>query len=208
MAASSSGAHAANLLTNGSFEEGIFVSNSTPGFMMLFPGMGNVTGWTLLTSDILWGVNGNIDGLTASEGTAFLDLSGIGVVPFGGISQSISTTPGMSYEVEFDLGVFQGGDILLAGPVSLTVTAGSASQLFVHNPPGNGNLWDRYTFSFIAESPLTAITFQGETGVNYIGLDNISANGVPEPSTALFLSFGIAALWLRRCPLRTSDHSA
>lgn len=201
-------AHAQNLLINPSFEQGIFVNNSVPGFMMLFPGMLNITGWTVISSDILWGVNGNVDGLTASQGIAFLDFSGIGIVPFGGVTQSIPTVPGMSYELAFDLGVFQGGDPLLAGPISVTASAGSVSQLFAHDPPGVGNQWDHYLIPFTAESSSTAITFQGETGVNYIGLDNVSVMIVPEPSTALLLPVSMAVLSLRRRTLRTCRRDA
>src|SRR6266699_1976933 len=64
-------AHAgANVLANGSFEEGNFVPDGN-GYQSKFPGSTDITGWTVTSSEVAWASNANVDGLTASDGTHF-----------------------------------------------------------------------------------------------------------------------------------------
>lgn len=64
----------ANLLVNGSFEDGAFVSDGNQT-MSLAPGSTVITGWTVITDTTAWINVGNPFGLTASDGSRFLDLT-------------------------------------------------------------------------------------------------------------------------------------
>src|SRR5450755_3887877 len=79
----------ANLLTNGSFENGTFVPN-TQDTDVLAPTSTAMTGWTVIGGESLaWIGPTNPFGLTASQGSYFLDLTGYSAgPPFSGVSQS------------------------------------------------------------------------------------------------------------------------
>ena len=71
--AAGSAAHA-NLLVNGSFEQGAFVNQGNQT-MSLAPGSTVITGWTVVTDATAWINAGNPFGLAASDGSRFLDLT-------------------------------------------------------------------------------------------------------------------------------------
>ena len=64
-----------NLLINPSFESGFF-TNVAFGFMPLAPGSTALTGWTIDTGTISWGITPNSTNIVASAGTNFLNLAG------------------------------------------------------------------------------------------------------------------------------------
>ena len=78
----SSHAHAANLVTNPSFELGTFV-NRGDGFQILPLGSTAITGWTVVNDSLAWGTLPNsaagVNPVTPFDGTFFLDLQGDGV---------------------------------------------------------------------------------------------------------------------------------
>jgi PEP-CTERM motif len=89
----------------------------------------------------------------------------------------------------------------------LTATAGSASTVFTSTNSGaQTNLWQAESLAFTAAGTATTISLIGNSGVNYIGLDNVSvvqtAAGVPEPAIWMMMLIGIggigAALRTRR----------
>jgi hypothetical protein len=108
------GASAANLVTNGDFDNigGVWSDNSGLGSNdfkttggVAIPGWSNVTGF----ANEFWVRTPNLySGLTASPGNGsiyFVDLTGqANSQPFGGLEQTISTTPGVSYTLTFALG--------------------------------------------------------------------------------------------------------
>jgi len=192
--------HAANLLTNGSFETGNFV-NSGNGAMSLAVGATDITGWKVTNAELAWATNINSYGLLASDGSYFLDLTGYhDAAPYGGVTQTINTTPGQTYTLAFDLDVDQ-SDGRYNGPVGMQATAGTTSQTFTFNPAGTGNQFGLFGFDFVASAPTTAITLTGTQGKQYIGLDNVSvvAAAVPEASAAnslgLLLGIGGAVVF-------------
>src|SRR6266478_6260993 len=178
-------AHAgANVLTNGSFEDGNFVPDGN-GYQSKFPGSTDITGWTVTSSEVAWASNANVDGLTASDRTHFLDLTGYhDSPPYGGVSQTIDTIIGRTYTVSFDLGDSAKSG-LYQGPVSVLASAGSAGGVFTLGPSAGGNLWQTYSYSFRATSSATDIAFTGVQGIFYIGLDNASVTVEPVPPLAL-----------------------
>lgn len=197
----------ANLLTNGSFEMGILVNdgNHTQTFNA---GPTAITGWTAVGRQVSWIDAGNPFSLSAQDGNRFLDLTAYNTgAPFGGVTQTVSTTAGQQYTLSFFLGSFT--QLWGGPPISILATAGGTSQTFTLATPTTSSTWAPFSLLFTAASASTAITLTGAAGVEYIGLDNASvdpagAGGVPEPATwsLLAVAAGLFAATGRRFRLR------
>ena len=197
----------ANLLVNGSFESGAFV-NQGNDTMSLAAGSGAITGWTVVTDTTAWIGATNPFGLTANDGSFFLDLTNYQAgAPFAGVSQTVATTPGATYTLSFDLG----SSTFWGRPDALVVSAAGTSATFasgVASATTPNNDWTREFFQFVATSASTTVTLQGSAGFNYIGLDNVSLDlsadapppvtAVPEPHTWALMLAGLATLGFMR----------
>ncbi len=188
----------ANLLTNGSFEDTTNFVDQGNDTMSLSVGSTLMPGWTVAGShDLAWIGPTNPFGLTASDGNYFLDLTGyISGGPFSGVTQTIATHPGATYSLTFDLG----SDPTYGVQDGVSVSAGSVSGT-VFNSTNDGtqhNLWRSESLSFTATGSSTVISLIGDSGDNYIGLDNVSvvqtSAGTPEPSTWAMMLAGFAGL--------------
>lgn len=182
----------ANLLANGSFEQGTFAppNNQT---MTLLPGSTAITGWQVVTDRLAWINAGNPWSLAAQDGNFFLDLSDYAAgAPFGGVQQTFATTPGYEYTVTFELG----SSNRWGRPGALTVSAAGQSASYVSASTGTNNDWQPFSFVFKATGASSTLSLIGKSGMNYIGLDNVSATVtvVPEPSMAALCLAGLAAL--------------
>jgi hypothetical protein len=215
--------NAANLLTNGSFEDTTnFSANSGNDTMILCstatspcpynpPGSStSITGWTVIGasgSELAWiGPSNPYSGSAsyASDGSYFLDLTGYNNgAPYGGVTQSITTTPGSSYQLSFDLGddqAYNGG----YDSDAITASAGSTSQTFYSSTDPSTDDWTTQTLDFTATGATTAISLTGAQGWAYIGLDNVSvtlaanATSAPEPTSLALFGAGLASLGLLR----------
>jgi hypothetical protein len=193
------GSAQANLLTNPSFEQGAFVNQGNVT-MVLSVGSTTITGWTVTGDQLAWIDVGNPWGLSAQDGTRFLDFTAYPTgAPFGGISQTIPTMPGAQYSLSFYLGSYTtrwGGP-----PVSITASAGNASQIFTVSTTSSASTWTPFTLPFTATSANTAVTLLGSAGFQYIGLDNtdvelVSAGSAPEPASYYLLASGLGLLVL------------
>jgi hypothetical protein len=166
--------HAApNLLANGSFESTTNFVNQGNDTMDLNVGSTSITGWTVAGSHyVSWIGPTNPFNLTASDGDYFLDLTGyIPGAPFSGVTQSITTTPGASYLLTFDLG----SSPFWGVQDGLTASAGATSEVFTSTNNGSQtNLWQSESLAFNATGSTTLISLIGNSGHNYIGLDNVS----------------------------------
>jgi hypothetical protein len=191
----------ANLLTNGSFESGAFVNE---GNNTMSPAVGStvITGWTVENDTTAWIGTPNPFGLTASNGSFFLDLTNYQAgAPFAGMSQTIATTPGATYSLSFDLGSSSQWGL----PDSITASAAGTSQTFV-SPMTGVDVWTNASMQFIASSATTKVLLQGASGFNYIGLDNVAVEFVsgpgpgqiPEPTAFALLGLGLAGLAVSR----------
>lgn len=184
----------ANLLANGSFENGGFV-NQGSDTMSLAAGSTAIDGWTVVTDTVAWIGPTNPFGLTASAGDYFLDLTNYQAgAPYGGMRQTVATIVGATYLLSFDLG----GSNFWGRPDGITATAGATSVTFTTPTTGTNNDWYGESMTFVATSASTTITLQGQSGINYIGLDNAAVElvslPVPEPPGWLLMAAGLALL--------------
>ena len=191
-------------LLNGSFETGNFTGvnpQAAAGATQLFSGAINIDNWTTVNAELAWIGAGNPYAIVAPNGTRSLDLSGYhDGSPFGGVTQTITTQPGATYNLSFMIGVFGGNTN------SITATVAGVPTLRSFTGPAGGNQWGTVGFNFVASSANTAISLIGQTATSqdYIGLDNVTvtlvqaANG-PEPGTmALLITGGVGFLLARR----------
>ncbi len=181
-------ATAQNLLTNGSFELGLF-EPSADGFEENPVGSTKINGWSVTIDDANRGKNGNPYNITASNGEKLIDLAGRdNSPPHSAITQTISTTIGERYTFSMDLGTNQ-DDLNTRGPITVSASAGSTLKTFTHNPTGAGNQWGTFGFDFTAESSQTIITINGVSGIHYIGLDNVSVVSLIGPQNVTIESY-------------------
>jgi len=184
----------ANLLTNGSFELGTLVNDGNHA-QTFSAGPTNITGWTAVGRQVTWIDAGNPFFLTAQDGDRFLDLTAyLTGAPFGGVTQTIPTSPGEEYELSFYLGSYTqrwGGP-----PISILASAGGDTETFTVAATSTTSTWTPFSMLFTATSANTAITLTGAAGVQYIGLDNVAVNAVPEPDVYAIVAAGLALLGL------------
>ena len=173
-------AHASvELIHNGGFE-------SAGGFSGGFETIGSgLDGWT---------IGGTVDLIntywTPASGSYSLDLNGGGA---GSISQSFATVVGQTYNVSFSLAgnPVGGGDKFFYASVTAPIT-----YTFDIDGKTLGNMgWVRKSFSFVAVSDTSTLSFVGDPYHSYYGaaLDDISVMAVvPEPATYGMLLVGLA----------------
>lgn len=156
------------LITNGDFESGPRIG---PDHGRIEPGSREITGWTV--------IRGSVDYVGSAwispDGIRCLDLEGNAA--FGGVSQTIPTTPGQVYTVTFDLAGNVDGDpqvkrmrVLAAGQ--------STERWFDTTGRSHDNLgWQTHTWQFLATGDTTDIEFISVgDGPGHRGalLDNVS----------------------------------
>ncbi len=172
-------AHASvELIHNGGFES---AGGFSGGFETIESGL---DGWT---------IGGSVDLIntywTPASGSYSLDLNGGGA---GSISQSFATVVGQTYNVSFSLAgnPVGGGDKFFYVSVNAPVT-----YTFDITGKTTANMgWVTKTFSFVATSGASTLSFVGNPYHSYYGaaLDNISVvAAVPEPATYGMLLVGL-----------------
>jgi choice-of-anchor C domain-containing protein len=186
---------AANLIQNGSFENG-----TDPGvFQTLSGGSTVITGWTVSPGSqidyigTLW---------QASNGSRSLDLSGGNA---GRIQQTFNTTVGGTYRVTFDLAGNPNASPIIK---DMRVSAGGSSADFSFDTTGKSSSnmgWVSKSWDFTANSTTTTLEFITLTNsVAGPALDNVSVialsppptpTPIPEPSSVLgLLSLGVLGI--------------
>lgn len=183
----------ANLLINGSFEQG---PNSNTNNIP--PGSTAISGW-IVTRAPIDGEVSTAGGWQAADGTHSLDLNGSPGV--GGIAQTFGTVSGQQYQVTFSLA----GNPTTARITSLGVEAAGQSAAFSFNTTGKTlfNMgWVTKSWTFAATDSVTTLEFfSTDTLDSNIGpaLDNVSVAAVPEPGPiTLVLSSLVVLGWFRK----------
>ncbi len=174
----------ADLIVNGSFEDGVSIPG---GFVSVGGGnSSSITGWTVLGGVQSVDYIGSFWG--ASDGLRSLDLDG--TPGPGGIEQVINTVPGKGYVVTFDMA----GNAARAPYVKLMQVAAIGttmqSQVFSFDSQASTvtNMgWTNMQFEFVADAATTTLQFASLTSALnpdyylYCGptLDNVVVTPVP-----------------------------
>lgn len=179
--------HAAELLTNGGFEQ--------PGSVGSYTQLSNpdLPGWSI--------DSGNVDVVKVStypayEGNQALDLVGSGVST-GSISQTFATKVGQEYRLKF--AYTNNTDSASSVSAGYTVTGAGPDLLagLVSHAGGTAGApnWNVFYKSFIADSNSTTLKFADLTGHGNQGifLDAVSV-AVPEPGTWGMMILGLGAV--------------
>jgi hypothetical protein len=208
-----SSAHAVSLITNGSFE----TPTVPPGtFSNFLSGSSAITGWTVFGPAVSI-VSGSFGGggfsFPAQDGIQWLDLTGPTSGPVEGVEQTVTTTPGQTYNLSFYVGNVSGGVFGTTSTVGVLVN-GSLLATRTNSTPGTTLNWELFTVPFTAASASTLIGFENldPPGDDSNGLDNISlalapTNAVPEPGTLTLILFGTALAGFGFLRRRKATHS-
>lgn len=195
----------ANLITNSSFE---VPAPPNGGYTTFAGGSNSLNGWSVLGNGILSISTAYSEpGITfpAEDGVASVDLTAYGNTGLAnGVSQSIPTVIGQSYEVSFYVGrghsVFN-GSYLTPSSVDLSINGGSRVS-YTNNNVSTGTVnWTQFTAIFAASSTSTNIAFFNGTTSNYFaGLDNVQVSAVPVPAAVWLFGSGVTVLvsWGRK----------
>jgi hypothetical protein len=204
----------ADLIQNGGFEPPPVVGSvlivNAPANGTIIPNW-NVTGVNVLVLNTAYAEAGPGITFNAYAPTQSLDLTGVSNSGANAISQTISTTFGHTYVLQFALGnAASATDIHYQGTASVDVAiSGGGTQTFTNSTRTNGSVtWQVNPYSFTAgPGTTTTITFTNSTvaGTWFAGLDAISVietAAVPEPGTLTLAAAGLPLFlglsWLRR----------
>ena len=159
----------ANLLVNGSFEEG--PDTGDQGFKPLEKGAKDIKGWEVTRGQIDY-VNGYWE---AADGKSSIDLHGS--PGYGGIKQTFKTKKGQKYRVSFSLAGNPAGSVALK---KLGVKAADKQEEFTFSTEGKSTTdmgWATQVFNFTAtgaETTLELYTLMNEDPNCGPALDNVS----------------------------------
>jgi hypothetical protein len=118
----------------------------------------------------------------ASEGVKHVGFNGGNSTPDGVLSQTFATTPSQAYRLEFDAGVLAFNFNTQSLRVSATGSSSLLSQVVtVTGGGGGGTRWFPLSFTFVADSNSTTLTFRDQSGsTNSLDLllDNVRVTAI------------------------------
>jgi len=162
-------ARAETLVANGGFETGDF------------------TGWTHTGNTNFTGVGcGTSQARHSGNCSAFFGPSG----SVGGISQTLATIPGGTYQVSFWL-LFDG-----LMPSEFSASFGGVSLTSLTNPPFSDGFNAFFSFSVIATGANTTLAFNFRDDPGFLGLDDVDVSPTPLPAGLPLFATGVGALGL------------
>ncbi len=120
----------------------------------------------------------------ATAGSKLIGFNGANLTPNAVLSQSFATTPGITYTLEFDLGVLAFNTNSQTMQVAVIGTASLLSRtLTVFGVGGGINHWVPQNFNFVADSSLTTLRFTDQStstqGLD-MTLDNVRVTDSPQ----------------------------
>ncbi len=188
----------ANLITNGSFEQGYDLTTGIYGAwpanrdmwapIGYYGATNSLPGWTVGGEGVDWhdsssGAHGGEP--SAGDGSRTVDLNSVVGLSAGTISQTIASTPGAPYVMKFFYSAHPYGGCN-PGPRPLLASAGSASLVVTPDPVGEGyvggiNVWHSASLSFTATSRATTISFASRVGDTCAGplVDKVVVEALP-----------------------------
>jgi hypothetical protein len=163
------------LVQNGSFEAGYEATTqvnggwpSNHGFWAPIGYAGatdTIPGWTVSGGGVDWHDSDSSvpDSMIAADGDRLVDLNSSWYSAPGMISQTIATTPGVSYTLSFSYSGHPYSGCYF-GPKPMQASAGSASTVVSADPLAEGyldstNIWHAASVNFTASSSSTVISF-------------------------------------------------
>jgi choice-of-anchor C domain-containing protein len=189
----------AELIVNGSFEEGDF--GGFESFRRLTPGSTALVGWTIGGVAVDW--HNSVEFRFPRQGDKVIDLhldGGFG--QHGSISQSFATVRGRLYELSFYL-AGPGSSFGFPNPRSVLVEIAGTQQYFSSPASLHTDLqWFRHVLRFTAVDTATTLKFLSpHLGRGFWGpvLDDVSVvrvrtAAVPEPASPVLLLGGIGSM--------------
>jgi choice-of-anchor C domain-containing protein len=184
----------ANLLVNGSFEQGEWVGNASTSYNTLPTGSTNISGWVTTQQGCDW--HQSIEFSPAFDGFRMVDLTKGSAL--GGISQTFGTLVGSQYQVVFHMA---GPKSSFQNPRKASAKVGTSTWEFSCVASSeNSMIWETKSFSFTATASQSTLEFIGNGVSQYWGpvIDDVSVQAVPEPATLLALGAGLVACRYRR----------
>lgn len=180
----------ANLLVNGSFEQGDFSGSSGTSYNYVPTNGTSVTGWVATENGFDW--HQAVEFGPAFDGFRMIDLTAGSSL--GGIAQTISTVIGAQYRLTFAM---SGPNFGFQDPRSVFVDVAGVSASFAAPASGTFPLnWTVETLVFTAVDSTTTLSFRGNGTGEYWGavIDDVSIEMIPAPSSAgLMLVVGCLA---------------
>jgi hypothetical protein len=166
-------------VTNGGFED---------------PGL--VTGWNIVDNGDMLLIAG-----ATPYGNQHLEIGGFGGAVQNSIDQLVGGfTPSLTYRVTFSIASqWANQDNSSGAQVEVSFPSGSStvSQVFTAPAVDNWQSWQTYTYDFVATAASVDIQFLQIThGFDDVGIDNISIEAVPEPSTFALGALGLVGAGL------------
>lgn len=146
------------VLNSGIVTVSITVSPATPGILVNGSFEAGETGWNMSGNRLVYQSDG---AYVSTDGLKMVVLNALQTSPSGVISQTFATTPGQSYQLDFDIGILA----LNSGEqrLGVEVIGASVRVALTETVSGNGlgnSVWASRSHSFTADSASTTLTFR------------------------------------------------
>lgn len=194
----------ASLILNGGFESPVLPA----GEDLTLAGGSSIGAWSVVGVDVLllhtlYGEPGNgVPAFNAVEGLNSVDLTGASNTgPTNGVSQSVATVPGVSYQLSFYVGRASGNSFY-ATAVTVDLSINGAARVSYTNDDSSPGLinWKEFSVDFVADSATTNVTFFNGTPLetSEAGLDDVRLVAIPEPGVGAVAAVPLMLMGRRR----------